>query len=65
MKAKIKVTFDMLFDGSKGGECKTEVTFVLTDHPEITCPENIKGLVVGEIRMLCGAMEAAQKEIFA
>lgn len=64
MKAKIRVTFDMLFDASKGGECKTEVVFSLTDYPEVACPENIKSLVLGEIKMLCGAMQAAEEHIF-
>ncbi|GEM_PF-7091141 len=64
MIAKTKVTFDMAFN-SEGGECKTTVAFVFTDHPEIPVPDGIREMLIGEIRMLCGAMDAARLELFS
>ena len=63
MKPKIKVTFDMCFD--PGVDCKTKVHFTFTDRPDIAVPDDIKRLVIGEIGRLCGAMEAASKELFS
>jgi len=63
MNARIKITFDM--DVASDGECKTNVSFELVDHPEIPCPEKVKELVIGEIKMLCGVMGAASKELFS
>lgn len=57
MKVKVKVTFEMEFDPK--GESKTEVSFSLPDYPKTACPEGVKPLVLGEIRMLCGAAIAA------
>ncbi len=64
MKAKVQVTFDMCFD-DEGGECKTAVTFTFPEHPKLRVSESVQKLVVGEIRMLCGAMNAASKELFS
>lgn len=56
MKARIRVTFDMVFDSAGKGESNTKVHFSLTDHPELECPEEIKLLVVDEVLLLCNAM---------
>ena len=63
MNAKIKVTFDMSFD--KSGECKTHVSFELPDHPDTPCSGNLKQILIKEIRMLCGAMDAAGPQLFS
>ena len=62
MNANIRVTFDMAFATS--GKCKTTVSFTLPEHPEIPVPEKLKAVIVGEIRMLCNAMGAAEKQLF-
>jgi len=64
MKAKIKVTFDMSFDDVTG-ECKSLVDFSLPGHPDVSCPDSLKLILAGEIKMLCGAMEAAGPRIFS
>jgi hypothetical protein len=64
MIANVKVVFAMAFN-SEGGESKTMVSFEFTDHPEIAVPDGIKELLIGEIRMLCGAMDAARLELFS
>lgn len=63
MNAKIKVTFDMSFD-STSGECKTLVSFELPDHPEVQCPDSLKRTLIGEIKMICGAADAAGEQLF-
>lgn len=63
MKIKIKVTFDMEFDDA-AGKSKAEVKFSLPDYPDHPCPESVKGLVLGEIRMLSGALCAAGEKGF-
>lgn len=62
MKAKINVLFEVVINVD--GKCKTSVSFELPDHPEIPCPEEIKKLVIGQIGMLCGVMNAAGDHIF-
>ena len=63
MKAKIKVTFDMVFD--EMGECKTQVRFALPGYPKATIPETAKKLVIEQIKMLCVAMGAASEFMFS
>lgn len=63
MNAKIKVTFDMSF--ATDGECKTQVSFELPDRPDVPCPDNLKKILIGEIKMLCGAMDAAGEQLFS
>lgn len=66
MKVKIRCTFDMEFDDSKKKDnVHTDVRFCLPDHPDVACPEGVKELVIDEIKMMCGAMGAARKELFS
>jgi hypothetical protein len=58
MKAKVQVTFDMVFDTE--GECKSEARFRFPEHPEMQLPDDLRKLLVGELYILCAAMKAAQ-----
>jgi len=62
VNAKLRVQFDMSFDSA--GEFKTEVTFTFPEHTDLPVPENVKALLIGEIKMLCGVMHAAKAELF-
>lgn len=61
---KIKVTFDMDFNG-KTGEIKATVSFELPEHPDTPCPDSVKPLVMEEIHILSGATLAASKQLFS
>jgi hypothetical protein len=55
--------FDMSI--ATDGECKTRVSFELPEHPDMPCPDNLKKLLIGEIKMLCGVMDAAGAKLFS
>jgi hypothetical protein len=52
-------------DFAKDGKCETILNFELKDYPEIPCPEEIKPLVIHEIKRLCQALGAADKTLFS
>lgn len=60
---KIKVTFDMAFNG-ESGEIKATVSFDLPEHPDTPCPESVKPLLMEEIHLLSGAAFAARNQLF-
>lgn len=51
MKAKIRVTFDMEFDG--GVECKATSSFTMIDPVNAPIPEGIELVLMQEIGLLC------------
>jgi len=54
----------MSFD-SDSGECKTQVAFSFPDHPEIPVNDCLKQMMIEQIHILCGAMDAARMELFS
>lgn len=64
MKTKLKVTFDMSFD-TVTGKCETQVAFALPDHPDVRITDNLKKMTIGEIKMICGVMDAAGAHLFS